>query len=116
MKAKHLITVFLGGFLLLGSLFFIISQGVWEMLPPGLIGISLLYLGIKRDRTGSLLFGHFTIIAGCFYVTWGLYLLPHSQPTLAGILTRPLFWGLFSIFGGVCANYHGFCKCLKEKV
>jgi len=115
MKTKHLITIVLGGFLLLGSSFLIINQGAWSMLPPGLIGASLVYLGIKRNRTASLIFGHFTIAAGCFYVTWGVYLLPVSQPTFTGIVTRPLFWGLFSIFGGICANYHAFCKCLKEK-
>jgi len=54
------------------------------------------------------------ILLGCFLITWGIYLLPYSQPTLAHIFFRPLFWGLFSVMGGICANYHGFCRCVRQ--
>ena len=65
------------------------------------------------DRAVCLIFGHICIIVGCFLITWGIYLLPYSQPTLKYILTRPLFWGLISLMGGICANFHGFCNCVR---
>jgi len=67
----------------------------------------------QRERTFLLLFGHGCIVLGCFLITWGIYLLPFSQPRFVYIFTRPLFWGLFSLMGGVCANYHAFCRCVQ---
>ncbi|MBC7217752.1 MAG: hypothetical protein H5U36_06325 [Candidatus Caldatribacterium sp.] len=67
------------------------------------------------NRRGLLLFGHACIVLGCFLITWGMYLLPVSKPTLSHILTRPLFWGFFSLMGGVCANFHGFCRCVRRE-
>ncbi|MEN3203739.1 MAG: hypothetical protein ABDK87_08480 [Atribacterota bacterium] len=69
----------------------------------------------RGKRVFLLLFGHGCIVLGCFLITWGIYLLPVSQPRLVHILTRPLFWGLFSLMGGVCANYHGFCRCVQGR-
>lgn len=60
------------------------------------------------------LFGHACVVGGCYLVAWGIYLLPVSSPTPLGILSRPLFWGLFSIFGGICANMHSSCRCLQS--
>jgi len=61
------------------------------------------------------LFGHFCIILGCYLVALGIYLMPESEPTFVEILTKPLFWGLFSIFGGVCANVHAYCRCIQRQ-
>jgi hypothetical protein len=105
---------------ILGIILFAI--GVWNLaaykslgaIVPLLIGGSLAYLSWSRSRTATLVFGHTTIVIGCFLVTWGIYLLPSSQPTFAHILGRPLFWGFVSIFGGICANYHGFCACVRK--
>jgi len=58
--------------------------------------------GLTMKSIPVILLGHFLIIGGCYLVTWGLYLLPVSVPTPAGILSRPFFWGLILIFGGVC--------------
>lgn len=72
-------------------------------------------------RRAFAIFGHLGIVVGCYLFTWGIYLLPSSSPTPIGIFTRPLFWGLFSIFGGICALVHSRCRCvitgytLKEK-
>lgn len=66
-----------------------------------------------RKNVPLLVFGHACLVLGCFLITWGIYLLPVSSPTLIHIFTRPLFWGLFSLLGGVCANYHGFCRCVQ---
>ena len=67
----------------------------------------------KMIKKKTAIFGHFCIVLGCFLFTWGMYLLPVSEPTVIGILTKPLFWGLFSIFGGICANVHSYCKCIQ---
>ncbi|NIO05013.1 MAG: hypothetical protein GTN74_10475 [Proteobacteria bacterium] len=60
-----------------------------------------------------MIFGHAFIILGCFLITWGMYLLPDSNPVVSHIFGRPLFWGIFSLMGGVCSNYHGFCQCVR---
>jgi len=70
-------------------------------------------VGAMKNRAALLLFGHACIVLGCLLITWGVYLLPVSRPVLSHILTRPLFWGLFSLMGGVCANFHGFCRCVR---
>lgn len=82
-------------------------------LIPAIIGGVLCCLGLKGGRAAVIVFGHACIVAGCFLITWGIYLLPYSQPTLSHIFGRPLFWGLFSLMGGVCAIYHGFCSCIR---
>ncbi|MBC7334544.1 MAG: hypothetical protein H5T85_08900 [Actinobacteria bacterium] len=61
------------------------------------------------------IFGHTCIVLGCYLVAWGVNLLPVSSPTPLDILTKPLFWGLFSIFGGICANMHARCKCVRKE-
>ena len=84
-------------------------------LIPVMIGFGLAYLNWRGGRIGLIVFGHVCIVLGCFLVTWGIYLLPYSKPTPLHIIARPLFWGLISIFGGICANYHGFCNCIRKK-
>ena len=115
MKTKNLITVIVGLFFLVMGIFWFSKSWNFFILPPALIGAALIYLGFKRGRTAGLVFGHITIVIGCFYTTWGLLLLPYSEPTVEHVFGRPLFWGLFSIFGGICAIYHSFCRCLKDK-
>ena len=61
------------------------------------------------------IFGHLCIVMGYYLFAWGIYLLPASSPTPAGILTKPLFWGLFSIFSGICAVVHSRCRCVITK-
>lgn len=114
MKTKQSVAAVLGGLLLIGGLASLALPVKWVGVIPALIGASLLYLGYRPGRGATMLFGHACIVAGCFLVTWGIYLLPHSEPTLLHILGRPLFWGLISIFGGICANYHGFCRCVSS--
>lgn len=114
MKPKKPVTFFLGLFLILLALFIIIIGKSLKGIIPLSIGVSLIYIGINPGRKATLIFGHTLVIVGCMLVTWGIYLLPHCKPILFHIFFRPLFWGLFSIFGGICAIYHGFCKCFKN--
>lgn len=115
MRPRSLVTVILGIVLaVLGLVTLIIFRGAPGAIPL-LIGGSLVYLGWCGGRTAVLVFGHTTIVIGCALITWGIYLLPYSKPTLAHILGRPLFWGLVSLFGGICANYHGFCGCIRRQ-
>lgn len=95
--------------------------GIWASIQtysvgsliPLVIGIGLAFLGWRGGRTGLAIFGHSCVIVGCFLVTWGIYLLPHVKPTIGHVFMMPLFWGLFSIFGGICANMHSSCACLR---
>jgi hypothetical protein len=27
-----------------------------------------------------------------------------------------LFWGIFCLMGGICAIFHGFCRCITRQV
>ena len=83
---------------------------------PILIGASLVYLAFSRGRVATLVFGHTCILVGAYLITWGIYLAPTSQPALGYIFGRPLFWGIFSLMGGVCAIFHGFCRCVTKQV
>ncbi|MCD4828946.1 MAG: hypothetical protein K8R90_05900 [Candidatus Cloacimonetes bacterium] len=66
-------------------------------------------------RGTTIFIGHLFVVTGCFLITWGIYLLPVSEPILSHILLRPLFWGLICLFGGICAIYHGFCRCVVSR-
>ena len=115
MAVKHRVTVVLGfGVLIMGGAFAIYWQH-FKAFIPCLIGLSLIYLGFRPGRGAVIIFGHLLVVTGCFLVTWGIYLLPYSEPTLAHIFGRPLFWGLVSIFGGICAICHGFCRCFSSR-
>lgn len=114
MKPKGWVAFVLGILLtLMGIVGLAVYRSGLAAMIPLLIGIGLVFLGWRGGRHGLAVFGHSCIVVGCFMVAWGVYLIPYSQPTFVGVLSRPLFWGLFSIGGGVCANYHGFCKCVR---
>ena len=113
MRPRGRITSILGIILAVLGLVTIIIGGNPTGLIPLLIGGSLVYLGWRGGRIALLVFGHTTIVIGCAMITWGIYLLPYSKPSLLHIVGRPLFWGLISLFGGICANYHGFCQCIR---
>jgi len=115
MTPRSWITLILGIILtVLGIVTLVISGSAVGAIPL-LIGVSLAYLGWRGGRTAVLVFGHACIVIGCAMITWGIYLLPYSKPSLSHIVGRPLFWGLISLFGGVCANYHGFCQCIRRQ-
>lgn len=112
MQKRSYLTITLGVMLVGISLLFMFRAAIIS--PSGLIGLALIYTGWKRDRRAMVILGHACIVVGAYLITWGLYLLPVSSPSLLGILGRPLFWGLFCLFGGVCAIFHGFCSCVRN--
>ncbi len=105
-----------GAILFLFGIYSSITVGFIAEIIQLCFGVSLMYLGWKGGKTSLIIFGHTSIILGCFMLTWGIYLLPYSEPTIGHILGRPLFWGLIAIFGGICANYHGFCDCIHKRI
>ncbi|MEW6687107.1 MAG: hypothetical protein AB1393_13040 [Candidatus Edwardsbacteria bacterium] len=115
MKLYSPIALALGVILAVFGLITIVPTGNLAGIIPLIIGLSLMFLGWKGGRTATILFGHICIMVGCFLITLGMYLLPYCKPTLLHIFTRPLFWGLFSLMGGVCAIYHGFCQCVRRQ-
>lgn len=115
MKIDSLVTLILGILLaMIGIVGLVLAHTVAALIPL-VVGASLVYLGWRGGRTALVIFGHACIVVGCMMVTWGIYLLPYSKPTLMHIFARPLFWGMFSIMGGVCAIYHGFCQCILRQ-
>lgn len=115
MKVRSLTALILGIILFILGIVILVSSGSAGGVIPVLIGGALSYLGWRGGRIALIVFGHTCIVLGCFLITWGIYLLPYSKPTLSHIFTRSLFWGLFSLMGGICANYHGFCQCIRRQ-
>ena len=113
MIPKRPITAVLGLVLLLTGLVLVATNKQLLCVVPCAVGASLLYIGYRPGRTSVIVFGHVCVMAGCFLTAWGVYLAPHCEPKLSHVLGRPLFWGLFSIFGGICGIYHGFCRCVS---
>lgn len=113
MKPQSWITMILGICLVVMGVITLIFNRNAGALIPLLIGGSLVYLGWRGGRTALIVFGHTTIVIGCAMITWGIYLMPYAKPDLSHILSFPLFWGMISLFGGICANYHGFCQCIR---
>jgi len=114
MKTHGVVNIVLGFALLALGVSGIVRGGGAGSVIPLVIGASLILLGFRGGRRGAVIFGHGCIVVGCYMVAWGIYLVPVSSPTPLGIVGMPLFWGLFSILGGVCANFHGFCSCVQR--
>ena len=104
------------GIVLIGIGIYIMISSIMAGLIPAIIGASLLYLAFSTGRAATLVFGHACILVGAYMITWGILLLPYSQPTMAHVFGRPLFWGIFSLMGGICAIFHGFCRCVTKQV
>jgi hypothetical protein len=102
------------GLVLLGLAVMLTVSGLGGVVPLA-IGLGLMFTSWQGGRVGMIVFGHICIVLGCFLITWGIYLLPFSQPTIKDIFFRPLFWGMFSVMGGICSIYHGFCGCVRGR-
>jgi len=105
------------GILLIGlGVFLFVRHIAAGAVIPALIGGALIYLSLGKRRVATLVFGHTCIVLGAYMITWGILLLPVSHPTIATIFGLPLFWGIFSLMGGICAIVHGFCRCVSKQV
>ena len=115
MKPKGKEAFIIGSILSLIGIIALLRPSHPATIIPLLFGVPILWFGGWRGRSASIVFGHSFIIFGCFLITWGIYLLPVSRPILPHIFGRPLFWGIFSLMGGICSNYHGFCQCVRNQ-
>jgi hypothetical protein len=115
MKVKGWVGFILGVLLAILGIVGLVLHRSPMSLTPLLIGGGLIFLGLYPGRVGLVVFGHACIVLGCFLITWGLYLLPYSKPTIIHVFSRPLFWGFFSLLGGICSNFHGFCACVRGR-
>lgn len=83
------------------------------------IGIGILFIlwgwkiGWASYRNLTVIVGHIAIVAGCMATVYGLCRIPflETAPGWLEILDLPLFWGLFTIWGGNCMITHGYCSC-----
>ncbi len=115
MKAP--ITVAIGAFVTVLSL---VQWGLTGA-PVRFIGIGIglffvvfgWFVGWTTHRRFTVLLGHLALTAGALVTAWALYQLPFltKAPDLIEVLDLPLFWGIFTIFGGVCMIQHGSCAC-----
>lgn len=114
-KISRPVTLVLG--VLLGILGIVLLAGPARSgaVTPLAIGCALAYVGWRGGRAATIIFGHTAVAVGCYLITFGIYLLPYSKPIPSHIFGRPLFWGMISVFGGLCAIYHGFCNCVGRK-
>lgn len=110
------ITGALGIFLIAFGVYVFIMNANMGVGIPILIGASLVYLSIRPGKVATLVFGHTCIVVGAYLITWGFLLLPYYEPKMAHIFGRPLFWGIFCLMGGICAIFHGFCRCVTRQV
>ena len=112
---KSPVTAIIGVALFGYGVFSLVTEGIGAAIIPLVIGAGLAYVAFASGRMPLLIFGHVLVVLGCLLITAGVYLLPQSSPTLRDIFGRPLFWGLISVFGGVCTIYHGFCGCIRSR-
>jgi len=110
------INLSLGIVLIIFGIFLFFKDHGMAGVVPSLVGCCLVYLSFNRGKVATLVFGHTCILIGAYLITWGFLLLPYSEPSIAHIFFRPLFWGIFCLMGGICAIFHGFCRCVNKQV
>jgi len=118
MKAK--ITFYIGLFVaVLNTVQLVVSFDSIRFLGIG-IGIFFMVWGYKigwtRNRNLTMVVGHIAMTVGSFVTAYALYQLPFltESPSYMDVLDLPLFWGLFTIWGGKCMITHGFCSCVVK--
>lgn len=117
---KAIKTFYIGLFVLLLSITQLVLTGSLIRLIGVFIGLFLIAFGWKigwtRYKNFTLLLGHFVLVAGCLVTSYAIYQLPFmvKAPSLTETVDLPLFWGLFTIFGGYCMITHGYCNCAMK--
>lgn len=110
-------TFCIGAFVLLLSIVQLILTGDPVRIVG--IGIGLFFvifgwkIGWTRNRNFTVLLGHIAVTLGCLVTAYGLYQIPFitRAPSFFEVLDLPIFWGLFTIFGGQCMITHAHCAC-----
>ncbi|RLC57794.1 MAG: hypothetical protein DRH89_02675 [Candidatus Cloacimonadota bacterium] len=122
MKSSGIVGLILGlGLLAFGIYHLIISMYLWAIIKI-LIGAGLIISKFVNNRYGTIIFGHMTVVAGMMLLTAGIYYVPliakeiekTGELKIIYLFAMPLFWGFFATLGGICAIYHGFCKCVRK--
>lgn len=81
------------------------------------VGIFFIFWGLKvgwtQNRNLTVIVGHIAITIGSFVTAWAIYQIPfmNRAPSFIEVLDMPLFWGIFTIWGGNCMITHGYCTC-----
>ncbi len=115
MKAK--ITFYIGLIVALISIVQFVLSFSWYCLIGLLIGVFFIIFGWKigwtKYRNLTVIIGHIAVVIGCLVIAYAVYQIPSlkTYPTLIGVLDMPLFWGLFTLWGGNCMITHGYCSC-----
>jgi hypothetical protein len=112
---RGLVGIILGALLIAFGVVSLLNHGDGGAVVPMVIGAGLVYLGLRPGRGPVIVFGHALVVTGSFLVAWGIILVPRLSPTWQVVLLTPLFWGFITIFGGICAIYHGFCRCVGRR-
>jgi len=96
-------------------------QFILTFSPTRLIGIAVgiffivfgWKIGWTKHKYFTTLLGHIAVTVGCLISAYAVYQIPFikSPPRLVEVLDMPLFWGLFTVFGGYCMITHGYCSC-----
>lgn len=115
MKAK--ITFYIGLIvLILNIIQFAISLDYSRFIGMG-IGVFFIFWGWKygwtRNRNVTMIVGHIAIVIGSVVIAYSVYQIPFMEaaPSFAEVLDLPLFWGIFTVWGGHCMITHGYCNC-----
>lgn len=90
----------------------------WMRLVGIGIGLFFVFWGWKtgwiRNRNVTVIIGHIAVTLGILTTAYSVYQIPFlsQAPTLQEVLDMPLFWGLFTVWGGNCMITHGYCSCV----
>ncbi len=70
-------------------------------------------VGWTKYKNITMIVGHIAITIGSLVTAYALYQIPFlpEAPSFVEVLDLPLFWGIFTIWGGNCMITHGFCSC-----
>jgi hypothetical protein len=114
---KSLITFCIGlAVALLNSVQFFLTFSPFRLIGIA-VGLFFIIFGWKigwtRNRRFTALLGHIALIVGCLVSAYAIYQIPFikSPPTIVDVLNMPLFWGIFTIYGGHCMITHSYCSC-----
>jgi hypothetical protein len=101
---------------LLCSVQFVLTQSPVRLIGIA-VGLFMIVFGWKigwtRNRNITAVLGHVAVTIGCFVSAYAMYRIPFlkTPPTIIEVMDLPLFWGLFTVFGGYCMITHGYCSC-----